>query len=115
MLTYIDRSSSWKRRVEEGVPKKDYPPHRHDYLFFPPSIGTGVLGGAFLGGCGCGGKKKSSIGKRSKNGLPAEESASDEDDDEDDDLHFSSRSYLLSLRLSEKRHHYRYGVSLVML
>lgn len=38
-------------------------------------------------GSGCGGKKKSSIGKRSKNGLPAEESASDEDDDEDDIHH----------------------------
>ncbi|KAK8216286.1 hypothetical protein IWZ01DRAFT_198080 [Phyllosticta capitalensis] len=70
-------SSSWKRRAEEGVPKKDYPPP-HDI----PSV-NGVLGRASLGG-GKRGRRTSGTLRRRKGGLPAEECASDEDDDEDD-------------------------------
>lgn len=87
----LDHSSSWKKRIEEAVPKKDYkPPHRHDN-FPPPSVSNNGVhgGGAFLGYSG--GKKKAGIGKRGKNGLLEEEGASDEDDDEDD-IHHQQRS-----------------------
>lgn len=65
-------SSSWKTRVEKGIPKHNQPP-----LQGVP-LDKGVLSAS-------GGNENGSICiQRSSGGLPDEEGGSDEDDDEDD-------------------------------